>query len=121
MESSWYLALTRRPALPLASRDRDTGSPGRRRRHPVREGRARALTPGQRRRARRRLDHFKHGLGDVAMVLVFTGLRWEEAVAVPAENVDLDAQCMTIDRTASESGGRRDLREDMKTRAAIRW
>ena len=27
---------------------------------------------------------------------------------------------MTIDRTASDSGGRRDQREDMKTRAAIR-
>ena len=27
---------------------------------------------------------------------------------------------MTIDRTASESGGRRDAREDMKTRAAVR-
>ena len=33
------------------------------------------------------LDHFKPGLGDVAMVLAFTGLRWEEAVAVPIENV----------------------------------
>jgi integrase len=55
-----------------------------------------------------------------AMVLAFTGLRWEEAVAVPAENVDLKGQCMTIDRTASESGGRRDVREDMKTRAAVR-
>jgi integrase len=66
------------------------------------------------------LNHFKPGLGDVAMVLAFTGLRWEEAVAVPAENVDLRGQCMTIDRTASESGGRRDVREDMKTRAAVR-
>ncbi len=66
------------------------------------------------------LDHFKPGLGDVAMVLAFTGLRWEEAVAVPAGNVDIDRQCMTIDRTASESGGRRDVREDMKTRAAVR-
>jgi len=27
---------------------------------------------------------------------------------------------MTIDRTASESGGRRDVREDIKTRAAVR-
>jgi hypothetical protein len=27
---------------------------------------------------------------------------------------------MIIDRTASESGGRRDVREDMKTRAAVR-
>jgi integrase len=66
------------------------------------------------------LDHFKPGLGDVAIVLAFTGLRWEEAVAVPAQNVDLDGQSMTIDRTASESGGRRDVREDMKTRAAVR-
>jgi integrase len=66
------------------------------------------------------LDHFKPGLGDVAMVLAFTGLRWEEAAAVPAANVDLDGQYMTIDRTASESGGRRDMRADMKTRAAVR-
>jgi integrase len=66
------------------------------------------------------LDHFKPGLGDVAMVLAFTGLRWEEAVAVPIGNVDLDGQWITVDRTASESGGRRDIREDMKTRAAER-
>jgi len=66
------------------------------------------------------LDRFKPGLGDVAMVLAFTGLRWEEAVAVPMGHVDLDGQSMTIDRTASESGGRRDVREDMKTRAAER-
>jgi integrase len=66
------------------------------------------------------LDHFKPGLGDVAMILAFTGLRWEEAVAVPIGNIDLDGQRMTVDRTASESGGRRDVREDMKTRAAAR-
>jgi len=66
------------------------------------------------------LDHFKPGLGDVAMVLAFTGLRWEEAVAVPVINISLDSQWMIIDRTASESGGRRDVREDMKTRAAVR-
>ena len=66
------------------------------------------------------LDLFKAGLGDVAMVLAFTGLRWEEAVAVPIGNVSLDGQCMRIDRTASESGGRRDVREDLKTRAAER-
>jgi integrase len=66
------------------------------------------------------LDLFKLGLGDVAMVLAFTGLRWEEAVAVPAENVDLEGQCMTVDRTASESGGRRDVRQGMKSRAAVR-
>ena len=66
------------------------------------------------------LDHFKTGLGDVAMVLAFTGLRWEEAVAVPMENVDLDGQWITVDRTASESGGKRDVRADLKTRAAKR-
>ncbi len=66
------------------------------------------------------LDHFKRGLGDVAIVLAFTGLRWEEAVAVPIANVNLDGQAMTVDRTASESGGRRDVREDMKTCAAVR-
>jgi integrase len=66
------------------------------------------------------LDRFKPGLGDVTMVLAFTGLRWEEAVAVPIGNVSFDSQSMRIDRTASESGGRRDVREDMKTRAAER-
>jgi integrase len=66
------------------------------------------------------LDHFKPGLGDVAMLMAFTGLRWEEAVAVPIGHVDLDGQWITVDRTASESGGRRDAREDLKTRAAER-
>jgi integrase len=66
------------------------------------------------------LNKFKPGLGDVAMVLAFTGLRWEEAVAVLIESVNLDDQAITIERTASESGGRRDVREDMKTRAAVR-
>jgi integrase len=66
------------------------------------------------------LDHFKPGLGDVAIVLAFTGLRWEEAVAVLIDSVDLDSQSMAVERTASESGGRRDVREDMKTRAAVR-
>lgn len=66
------------------------------------------------------LDYFKPGLGDVAMVLAFTGLRWEEAVAVPVENVDLDGQWITVDRTASESGGKRDIRDDLKTRAGER-
>jgi hypothetical protein len=59
-------------------------------------------------------------LGDVAIVLAFTGLRWEEAVAVLITSVNLGGQSMVIDRTASESGGRRDIREDMKTRAAVR-
>jgi len=63
------------------------------------------------------LDHFKPGLGDVAIVLAFTGLRWEEAVAVPVDNVDLGGQCMTVDRTASESGGRRDVRNEAYSRS----
>src|SRR5262249_23527075 len=49
-----------------------------------------------------------------------TGLRWEEAVAVPIGHVNLIEQSIYIDRTASESGGRRDIREDLKTRAAER-
>jgi hypothetical protein len=56
----------------------------------------------------------------VAIVLAFVGPRWEEAVAVLIDSVDLDDQSMIIERTASESGGRRDVREDMKTRAAVR-
>jgi integrase len=56
----------------------------------------------------------------VAIVLAFTGPRWEEAVAVLIDSVNLNGQSMIIDRTASESGGRRDVREDMKTRAAVR-
>jgi integrase len=67
------------------------------------------------------LDHFKPGLGDVAVLMAFTGLRWEEAVAVPIEHVDLDGQWITVDRTASESGGKRDIREDLKSRAAERF
>ncbi len=47
-------------------------------------------------------------------------LRWEEAVAVPIGHVNLAEQSMYIDRTASESGGRRDIREYLKTRAAER-
>jgi len=66
------------------------------------------------------LDRFKPGLGDVCMVLAFTGLRWEELVAVPTAQVDVDAQCITIDRTANKSGGRRDVRDDLKTHAAER-
>jgi hypothetical protein len=47
--------------------------------------------------------------------LGFNTVRWEEAVAVPIENVDLDRQGITVDRTASESGGKRDIRNDGKT------
>jgi integrase len=67
-----------------------------------------------------RLTGSGHGCGDAAMILAFIGLRWEEAVAVPIGNANLDAQCMIIDRTASESGGRRHMREDMRTRAVER-
>jgi hypothetical protein len=37
------------------------------------------------------IDHLKPGLGDVAMVLAFTGLRWEKAAAVPVSNLNLKA------------------------------
>jgi hypothetical protein len=56
--------------------------------------RCRALIPSIRQvlRLAEALGKFKPGLGDVAMVLAFTGLRWEEAVAIPAANVDLESQ-----------------------------
>src|SRR5947208_5742007 len=54
------------------------------------------------------------------MVLAFTGLRWEEAVAVLVSSVDVESQSLVVERTASESGGRRDVREDVKSRAAVR-
>jgi hypothetical protein len=57
------------------------------------------------------------GLG-IAMVLAFTGPRWQQTVAVPIGNGSFDGQCMKINRTASEPGGRRDVREDLKTRVA---
>jgi hypothetical protein len=68
------------------------------------------------------LDHFKPGLGDVTMVPAFTGLHWERGRGRrrPLENVDLDGQWITVGRTASESGGRRDIRAHLKTRAAER-
>jgi hypothetical protein len=53
------------------------------------------------------------------MVLAFTGMRWE-AVAVLVEDLDLYGQWITVARTASESGGRRDVRDDTKTSAARR-
>jgi hypothetical protein len=66
------------------------------------------------------LDHFKPGLGDVAIVLAFVGPRCEEAVAVLIDSVNVDDQSVVIERTASERGGRRDVRENRKTRAAVR-
>lgn len=46
----------------------------------------------------------------MVIFMAFTGLRWELAVAVPIEDVDLDGQWITVDRTVSESGGRGDIR-----------
>lgn len=43
----------------------------------------------------------------------------KSAVAVPIENVDLDGQWIIVNRAASESGGRRDIRADLKARAFV--
>jgi hypothetical protein len=40
---------------------------------------------------------------DVAMLTAFTGLRWEEAVAVPVENVDLGGQWITSESSPSQA------------------
>jgi hypothetical protein len=68
-----------------------------------------------------RAGPLKPGLGDVAIVLAFTGPRWEEAVAVPIGQVNQAGQSMYIDRTASESGGRRDIREEREPRLVRPW
>jgi hypothetical protein len=54
------------------------------------------------------------------MVLAFTGLRWDEPVAVLIGSVELECQSMTIERTASESGGRRDVRDGRSFPAGMR-
>lgn len=66
------------------------------------------------------LDHFKPGLGDIAKLIAFVGPRWEEVVAILADEVDLEGQLIPIHLTASESGGRRDPREGAKTSAGVR-
>jgi integrase len=66
------------------------------------------------------LDHFKPGLGDVAKVIAFVGPRWEEVVAILADEIDLEGQLVPIHFTASESGGTRGPREGAKTSAGVR-
>jgi integrase len=70
------------------------------------------------------LDKVSRGRsGDLAIVMGMVGLRWEELVGLPrdSDHVDLDRRLIRIDRTASESGGRREIRMlAAKSRSAIR-
>ncbi len=67
------------------------------------------------------LDDLKPGFGDVCRVLAYTGLRWNELVYVPLHAVDLNRQRIQVLGTASESGGKREVRDHVgKTAAAMR-
>jgi integrase len=50
--------------------------------------------------------------GDLAIVMGLVGLRWEELVGLPRDDdhVDMNRCTLRIDRVASESGGKRELR-----------
>jgi integrase len=60
------------------------------------------------------------GLGDVVRLLAYTGMRWEEAVAVPLDLVNLVDQTIVVAWTASEGGGKREVRGGAKTSAGQR-
>ncbi|MEV4274934.1 tyrosine-type recombinase/integrase [Actinoplanes xinjiangensis] len=66
------------------------------------------------------------GHGDIPRLTAFTGMRWEEFVAVEDESVLLDVGLILVHDTATESGGRREIRrvrdgdEPGKSRAATR-
>lgn len=66
------------------------------------------------------LDQVHAGYGDIARVLALVGLRIEELAYVPLDLVDLDEQSIPIVGTASESGGKRDVREETKSSAGDR-
>ena len=66
------------------------------------------------------LDEVHPGDGDIVRVLALVGLRIEELAYVPLDLVDLVEQSIPIVGTASESGGKRDVREETKTSAGNR-
>jgi integrase len=66
------------------------------------------------------------GRGDILRFAAFTGMRWEELVALEDESVLLKAETILVHDTATESGGRREIRrvrdgnKPGKSRAATR-
>lgn len=66
------------------------------------------------------MESYQAGLGDIVRTLAYTGMRWEEAVAVPLDLVNLTEQTLVVAFTASEGGGKREVRGDTKTLAGQR-
>ncbi|WP_203685255.1 tyrosine-type recombinase/integrase, partial [Actinoplanes siamensis] len=66
------------------------------------------------------------GRGDILRFAAFTGMRWEEFVALDDESVLLEEETILMHDTATESGGRREIRrvrdgdKPGKSRAATR-
>lgn len=68
--------------------------------------------------------HPGYGFGDIVRVFAYTGLRWEELVAVPLDDEHVyragGGWMLKIAWTASESSGTREVRPDTKTKAGYR-
>jgi len=60
------------------------------------------------------------GRGDLVRLLAFSGKRWEEMVAFPADHVHRAQKLLDIRYTATESGGKRQFVDNAKTPAGIR-
>jgi integrase len=66
------------------------------------------------------------GRGDILRFAAFTGMRWEEFVALEDESILLNEKTILVHDTATESGGRREIRrvrdgeKPGKSRAATR-
>lgn len=66
------------------------------------------------------MESFQSGLGDVVRLIAYTGMRWEEAMAVPLDLVNVEEQTIVVAFTASEGGGKREVRGSTKTLAGQR-
>lgn len=59
-------------------------------------------------------------LGDITRLITFTGLRIEEITGLRTSEVDFKRRTIWIERSVTESGGRRNINEHTKTDAGIR-
>jgi len=68
----------------------------------------------------RALEKSWPGHGPIVYALAYSGLRFEEIAALRWEDLDLDKAIIKVRRTATESGGRRFLSDDLKSRSSRR-
>lgn len=61
------------------------------------------------------------GRGDIVRLLAFSGMRWEELAAMPADLVHRAEKLMDVRYTATESGGKRRWVDNAKTPAGERY